>query len=186
VLSFDATARATFTCASTPAGPATALVRVNEVATGTAASAGDEFVELANTGNASADIGAWKLVYRSATGSSDTTLATIPPGTTIPAGGFYLLASTTYTGAVPADLSFSSGLAGAGGAVGLRDASAALVDSVGWGTAANTLVETAPAPAPPATTPTSSIVRLPDGHDSGNNSADFSVTSTATPRGGNH
>ena len=185
-LSFDAVGHVTFTCVTSPPVAGTAFVRVNEVATGTAAAAGDEFVELANTGTAPADVGGWKLVYRSATGSSDTTLGTIPPGTTIPVAGFYLLASTTYTGATPADLSFSSGLAGAGGAVALRDATAGVVDSVGWGTASNALVETAPAPAPPATTPGSSIVRLLDGHDTGNNAIDFTVTSTPTPGAANH
>ncbi len=185
-LSFDAADHATLTCVTTPPPVATAVVRVNEVETGTAAAAGDEFVELANTGTGPADIGGWKLVYRAAAGTSDTTLATIPAGTTISAGGFYLLAGSTYSGGQPADTTFGSGLAGAGGAVGLRDATGGLVDSVGWGTAANAIVEIAPAPAPPATTPGSSIVRLPDGQDTGNNAADFTVTPTPTPRASNH
>lgn len=185
-VSFDGAGHVTLTCVTSPAPPPTAVVRVNEVATGTAALAGDEFVELSNTGGGPADVGGWKLVYRPATGSSDSTLVTIPAGTTIAAGAFYLLGSNAYTGTQPADLSFSSGLAGTGGAVGLRDSSGVLVDSVGWGTATNSLVETAPAPAPPATTPGSSIVRLPDGHDTGNNAADFTVTSSPTPRATNH
>jgi hypothetical protein len=48
------------------------------------------------------------------------------------------------------------------------------------------LVEGAPAAAPPATAaPGSSIVRLPDGHDTNANASDFTVTSTATPRAAN-
>jgi hypothetical protein len=185
LLSFDAAGHATFTCVTSPAAAGVAAVRVNEIATGTATAAGDEFVELANAGTAQADLGGWKLVYRSATGSSDTTLGTIPVGTTLPAGAFYLFASTTFTGPAP-DVSFSSGLAGAGGAVGLRDPTGALADSVGWGIATNALVEAAAAPAPPATTPGSSIVRIPDGHDTGNNSADFTTTATPTPGAANH
>jgi hypothetical protein len=185
VLSFDAAGHATFTC-ETSQPVDTPVVRVNEVATGSAAGAGDEFVELANTGTGPVDIGGWKLVYRSATGSSDAALGTIPAGTVVAAGAFYLLASGAYTGAQPADVTFASGLAGTGGGVGLRDAAGGLVDSVGWGTAANALVEGAPAPAPPSTTPGSSIVRLPDGHDTGNNATDFTVTSTQTPRAANH
>ena len=85
-LSFDGAGHATLTCVipSPPAGAT--VVRVNEIATGTAAAAGDEFVELVNTGTGPADVGGWKLVYRSAAGSSDTTLGTIPAGTTIAAG----------------------------------------------------------------------------------------------------
>ena len=68
----------------------------------------------------------------------------------------------------------------------MRDATGALIDSGGWGTATNALVEGSPAPAPPATAaPGSSIVRIPDGHDTNVNSADFAVTATATPRTAN-
>jgi hypothetical protein len=38
---------------------------------------GDEFVEIANTGTAEADLSGWKLVYRSGTGTSDVSLGTL-------------------------------------------------------------------------------------------------------------
>jgi hypothetical protein len=183
---YDTAGKATLTCAVAPPPPGSGVVRVNEVQTGTTGSAADEFVELSNTGSATIDIGGWKVVYRSASGTSDTTLATIPTGTTLAAGGFYLLAGGAYAGAAAPDQSFSAGLASTGGGVGVRDASGALVDSVGWGTAANALVEGSPAAAPPSTTvPGSSIARLPDGHDTNANAADFTITSTATPRAAN-
>ena len=107
-------------------------------------------------------------------------------GTTLPAGRFYLLGGSGYAGAATADQSFAAGLAGTGGGVGIRDTAGVLVDSVGWGTAANALVEASPAPAPPATAaPGSSIARIPDGHDTNANAADFTVSSSATPRGAN-
>jgi Lamin Tail Domain len=169
-------------CVATTSVPAAPSVHVNEVQTGTSGSAADEFVELVNSGTAPADIGGWKVVYRSSAGSSDTALATIPSGTTLAADGLYLLGGSAYAGAVAPDQSFGSGLAAAGGAVGLRNASGSLVDGVGWGSASNTLVEGAAAPAPPATaSPGSSIARLPDGHDTDDNAADFIVSSTATP-----
>jgi hypothetical protein len=162
-------------------------VLVNEVATGITGGAADEFVELFNPGTTALSIAGWKVVYRSATGTSDTTLATIPAGTTIPPGGFYLLGGSDYSGAATADQSFATGLAATGGAVGIRDSTAALVDSVGWGTATNTLVEGTAAPAPPATAaPGSSIIRLPDGDDTNANAADFTITATATPKAANH
>jgi hypothetical protein len=160
---------------------------VNEVATGTTGAAADEFVELYNAGASAVDVSGWKVVYRSASGTSDTTLATVPAGTSIAAGGFYLLGGSGYAGAATPDQSFGTGLASTGGAVGVRDASANLVDGAGWGTATNALVEGAAAAAPPATaSPGSSIVRLPDGHDTDSNAADFTVTSTASPRAANH
>jgi len=137
----------TLACIASPSG--TAVVRVNEVGTGTSASGADEFVELANSGTAAADISGWKLVYRSATGTTDVALATVPAATTLAVGGFYLLGGASYGGAKPPDESFSPDLAAPGGAVGLRDGASALIDSVGWGTATNALVEGAAAPAPP-------------------------------------
>jgi hypothetical protein len=182
---YDALGVVTLTChGGRSAG--SPVVRINEIQTGTSSSAADEFVELSNTGTTPADLGGWKVVYRSASGTSDTTLATIPDGTTLAPGGFYLLGGSAYDGSAPADQSFSSGLASTGGGVGVRDASGALVDSAGWGSATNALVEGSAASAPPATSaPGSSIARLPDGHDTNLNSTDFTVTSTATPRSAN-
>jgi hypothetical protein len=151
---------------------------VNELSTGTSASASDEFVEIVNAGDAAVDLGGWKLVYRSASGSSDVTLATLPAGTSLAAGGFLLFGGSGYAGSHAADQSFTTGLAAAGGAVGLRDANGALVDGVGWGSAANGLVEGAPAAAPPASAPPGAgIGRHPDGHDTNDNAADFAGAS---------
>jgi hypothetical protein len=183
-LSYDPAGRATFTCMPGPSGAA--VVRINEVATGTTVSAGDEFVELVNTGSAGADLSAFKLAYRSAAGSSDVVLATVPSGTTLAPGGFYLFGGGAYAGARHADQTFAGGLAATGGGVGLRDAGGTLVDSIGWGTATNAFVEGHAAAAPPATAPPgASDVRLPNGHDTNDNAADFSVAAAATPGGGN-
>ena len=73
-------------------------VRVNELMTGSTSSAANEFVELVNAGGAAADVGGWKLVYRSAAATGDVTLVTFPSGTTIPAGGFYLAGGAAYPG----------------------------------------------------------------------------------------
>jgi len=183
-IAYDAEGHVTLTCVRTTGGGggADSNVRVNEVQTGTTGSAADEFVELVNVGTGAADIGGWKVVYRSAAGTSDVTLATIPTGTTIPAGGFFLLGGSAYAGAHAADGSFSTAIAATGGGVGVRDSTGTLLDGAGWGTATNALVEGTAAPAPPATAPPgSSIVRKPDGHDTNANSVDFSISSTATP-----
>ncbi len=164
-----------------------AVLRLNEFMTGTTGSAADEFVEIVNVGSAAADLSGYKLVYRSASGTSDVSLATIPSGTTLAAGGFYLFGGSAYAGSPPPDQSFSTGLASTGGGLALRDASGTAVDSLGYGNAVNAFVRGAPAPAPPAVAPPgNSDVRLPDGHDTGNNSADFTVSTTPTPRSANH
>ena len=51
----------------------------------------------------------------------------------------------------------------------------------------NAFVESHPASAPPTTgAPGSSTVRLPDGHDTNDNAADFSVSASPTPGSSNH
>jgi hypothetical protein len=98
----------------------------------------------------------------------------------------YLFSGSGYAGAKPADQAFSAGLAGTAGGIGLRDAAAKLVDSTGYGTATNAFVETHAATAPPSTAPPgSSDIRLPDGHDTDDNSADLAVTAAPTPGGPN-
>jgi len=186
-IAYDAAGHATLTCGvTTGGGGGTPTVRINEVQTGTAGSAADEFVELVNAGTTAADVSGWKIVYRSAAGTTDTTLATIPDGTTIAPGGFYLLGGSAYAGAGVANQSFGSAIAATGGGVGVRDSTGALVDGVGWGTATNALVEGTAAAAATATAPPgSSIVRKPDGHDTNDNAADFTVSDTATPGASN-
>jgi Lamin Tail Domain/Collagen triple helix repeat (20 copies) len=182
-LTYDASAHAVFTCT---AAPTEVTIRVNEFSTGTSASATDEFVELVNSGTSTADLSGYKLVYRSGAGTSDVSLATIPDGTTFAAGAFYLFGGSGYAGAKTANQTFSAALAASAGGIGLRDAAGKLVDSVGYGTATNLFVETRPAPAPPATAvPGSSDIRLPDGADTDDNGADFTVTAAPTPGGPN-
>ena len=183
-ISYDAARRASITCV---ASGNEATIRVNEFMTGVTGAATDEFVEIVNSGSSAADLSGWKLVYRSATGSTDTVLATIPEGTTLAAGAFYLFGGSGYVGPPTADQSFSAGLASTAGGLGIRNPNGDLVDSVGWGsTAANGLVEGTPAPAPPTTAaPGSSDVRKPDGHDTNDNSVDFTVATPPTPRATN-
>jgi hypothetical protein len=168
-------------------GGGSAGLTVNEVMTGITGAASNEFVELYNGGSAAVDLSGYKLVYRSSAGTSDVTLGTIPSGTTLVAGGFYLFGGSDYAGSATPDQSFSASLAATGGGVALRDTSGTIVDSMGYGDAANAFVEAHPAPAPPAAaSPGNSAVRLPDGHDTNDNSADFSVSASPTPKAANH
>lgn len=166
-------------CVTAPQGP---LVVVNEVMTASPTSAASEFVELVNAGGSAADLGGYRLVYRSSTGTSEETLANVPAGTTLDAGARYVFGGTTFWGS--SNQKYNSGLAAAGGGVGLRNSAGELLDSVGYGSGTtNAFVEGAPALAPKAG---ASISRLPDGHDGNYNAQDFSSTSPPTPGAVNH
>jgi hypothetical protein len=118
-------------------------------------------------------------VYRAATATSDS-FVLVAFSRSIPAGGYLLAAGSGYGGS--SDVQFGAGgLSDTGGAVGLRDPSGAVVDSVGWGSANNLLVEGAAATAPANGM---SIARQPNGHDTKHNDVDFVVGAT-TPGASN-
>jgi len=171
-------------CVVSPAPPAP--VRINEFSTGTEAALTDEFVEVVNAATEPADLSGYRLVYRSGAGTSDVSLGTLPDGTVLAAGGFLLFGGAGYAGAHPADRSFGTSLASAGGGIGLRDPTGALLDSVAWGTATNAFAEGTVAAAPPiAPAPGKSSGRHPDGNDTNDNLADFTIIDAPSPGGPN-
>jgi hypothetical protein len=184
-ISYDATQRAVITCV-VAGGTDAPAVKINEFSTGVSGAATNEFIELFNAGAIAADLGGVRIVYRSAGGTSETTLAKVPPATQLAPGAFYLLGGSGYSGAESADQSFGTALSSTGGSIGIRSSDGGLLDAVGYGTAANGLGEGQPAPAPPLTpSPGSSGIRLPDSADTDDNATDFRVTATPTPRGRN-
>lgn len=173
-ISYDGSGIAQIKCVAGSGGSATILV--NEFSVGVEGALGDEFVEIVNTGTAAADLSGWKLVYRSGAGTSDVSLGTLADGTMLAPGAFFLFGGSAYSGAHPADKSFSAGLASAAGGVAIKDADGNIVDSVGWGDATNAFVEGTTAAAPTiAPAPGKSDARHPDGHDTNVNSADFTI-----------
>jgi outer membrane biosynthesis protein TonB len=168
-------AAGTSTAASVTWPPSAGLV-VAEVVTG-GASASDEYVEIANSGSSVADLGGLELVYASASGTTVTRKVVFDSPIPLDPNRHFLLANASGTYAADADATYTGGFAADGGAVALRRTDGAVIDSVGWGTAANAFVETTPAPAPPAR---SSIERLPGGpggnlRDTNDNAADFVI-----------
>jgi hypothetical protein len=158
-------------------------VVVNEVKTGSATSADDEFVELYNPCTMAINLTGATLVHRAATGTTETLIITL--NETIAAGGYVLVAGLNYTGAGTPDQTYGGTgmLAQTGGGVGLRDTAQSLVDSMGYGTGStNALIEGAPAAAPANG---QSIARTPNGTDTNHNDADFAVATTPSPRAAN-
>jgi hypothetical protein len=142
------------------------------VQTGSAASAGEEFVELHNIGDAAAPVAGWSLQYHSAggdCGKSWSKKADLVGG--IPAGGYFLLAAKDYLSTV--DGRFSAGLAAAGGSVRVMDASGGEVDAAAWGT--GTCGHGAAAKAPAGG---QSLERQ---SDTGVNATDFAVQNNPSP-----
>jgi hypothetical protein len=163
---------------------------INELQTQTTQSASEEFVELYNPCTTAVSVGGFKLGYRAATNTSpasssdSSTLYTFSGS--LAAGAYFVVGGSSFGGTKNGTL--SSGLA-TSGAVALRDAGGAIVDSVAYGTvtAGNAFIETAAAPTPPSVaSPGGSIERTPNGTDTDDNSHDFTTTTTATPGVANH
>jgi endonuclease G, mitochondrial len=150
----------------------------------------DEFVEIFNRGADPVDLNGYRLVYRSATGSGDVAVpfATWSTTTVIPPGGYYLIASTSYDGAVTPNLQYNPttcqcSMGGAGGGLALRlgaNNTGAILDSVGWGTATNLFVEGTVTAAPAANN--SQSRQLNGCQDSDNNASDFTSVIPSAPR----
>jgi DNA/RNA endonuclease G (NUC1) len=152
--------------------------------------ANDEFIELHNTSSTSVDLNGYRLVYRSATGTNDLTLAAWTTSAVIPAGGYYLIANTAYDGSAAPNITYDSAvcscsMGAGGGGLAIRQGAAntgTIIDSVGWGTATNAFVETAVTTAPANN---DSKARLAGGcQDTDNNANDFSTLTPSAPRNG--
>lgn len=103
-------------------GPDTDHVVISEFAPAGPGGADDEFVELYNPLPTETDVGGYTVWYRPPTTTSSGNfflMATIPAGTRMPPGGYYLLGGRTYSGP-PADASFKQQqLSGDGGQIWL-------------------------------------------------------------------
>lgn len=148
--------------------------------------ADDEFVEIHNTSSAPVDLNGYRVVYRSASGTNDVgPFAQWTTSTVIPAGGFYLIASTNYDGPATPNITYNPAtcacsMGAAGGGLAIKNSSDVIIDSVGWGTATNAFVETAATSAPGNN---NSQARNQNAcQDTDNNSNDFSNVVPAAPR----
>jgi hypothetical protein len=123
-------------------------IEINEVQTGTTTTPNQQFVELYNPATTAADVSGWQLEYTSAaagrSGTVITTLATLPAGTVIAPGGYYLIGGAGYVaaGTQPDDnQSFTQAstteLSPQGGGIAIADSTGFAVDSLGYGVKTN-------------------------------------------------
>jgi hypothetical protein len=163
--------------------PASTGLLVAEAVTG-GASASDEYAEVYNAGGAPADLGGCELIYVTATGATTTRKALFASPLMLVPGAHLLVANSAGVYGPSADVTYTGGLASDGGSLALRHVAGAVIDALSWGTAGNSYVEGAVAPAPPAG---SSLERRPGGSsgnwvDSNDNAADWVVRSNPVPQ----
>lgn len=153
---------------------------ISEVQTASVSDASQEFVELHNPTNASISLDNWTLEYASSAGTTWTKKSTLSGS--VPAFGFFLVSTAGYAAG---DAVMSSGLAGAGGHIRIKNSNDTIIDVVGWGTATHPEGSAISAPAAGG-----SIERMPgrlnslagNGEDSNNNSVDFILRDVAEPQ----
>ncbi|HEX5465507.1 MAG TPA: lamin tail domain-containing protein [Candidatus Limnocylindrales bacterium] len=164
--------------------PPSSGLLISELQTG-GASASDEFVELYSAASEPIDLVGLELAYASASGATVTRKASWDTSLLVEPGAHLLIANEGGAYAGIADQTYSGGFAATGGAVVLRDSSGTTIDALAWGTAANDLVEGAPAPAPDAG---QSLERLPgglagSGIDTNDDASDFALRDAPDPQG---
>jgi predicted extracellular nuclease len=153
--------------------------------------AADEFIELYNLSSEAVDISGWK-VQGSNSSAAVSIRATIPIETTLNPGCYYLLTNRStsggpYSGAVPGDLTFATGITDDGG-IAVTLANTTIVDQVGM-SSGSAFKEGEPLPALSGTSNNidQSYQRKPggslgNGTDTDDNSNDFDLISPSTPR----
>ncbi|HEX5305764.1 MAG TPA: lamin tail domain-containing protein [Dyella sp.] len=145
----------------------------------------DEFVELINAGSTALDVSGYRLNGSNASGTVGTRL-TLPAGTSIAPGCHLLLTNTSssgYSGSVPGDLSYSTGVTDTGG-LALLDAAGTIIDQVGL-SSGSAYLEGTPLASLGSSNTDQSYIRSSNAaglpNDSGDNSADFVVLRPSAP-----
>lgn len=159
-----------------------AKILISEVQiTGGTGKANNDFVEFYNPNDAPFNLNGYRLVKRTKTGVSDTSMKSWIADTLIPAKGYYLWANSDYIdialtpdATTTATLSNDNGVAVRFGA----ENTGAIIDSVGWGEAQNNFVESQPFNENPIAN--QSISRQSES-DTDNNANDF-IKSKPTPK----
>jgi hypothetical protein len=159
----------------------------------------DEILEIYNTSDRTVDIGGAQVFYTSASGGSRSGRATVPMGTRLPPGGFFLFAGSGYSVApMPDATAWTMGASDSGGSWSLEHGGTVL-DRVCWGTAVASICEgTALAPLSPSSSgsyerkanATSTAPSMSSGadasagnrHDTNDNGADFVLRATREPQ----
>jgi predicted extracellular nuclease len=148
----------------------------------------DEFIELFNPTAALIDIGGWKIRGSNAGGTVGDR-ATIPVGTTLGAGCYFLAtnsAASGYSGGVGGNLTYGTGITDDGG-IALTRSDNSIVDQVGMSASAAAAFREGTPLASLGNTTASNLnrgyARTPTpGTDTDNNAVDFALTTPSDPQ----
>lgn len=156
-------------------GGCTMKVVINELKTdGTTAN--DEMVELYNPSPCAVPLGSWELKYESSAGNAGAAGHKFATGDSIAANGYLVLTPGGST-------SWTAGMSGTAGQVGLLDDKGKVVDAVAYGTVTSGDYREKTSATAPASG--GSIGRSPNGVDSDNNKADFKTYPAPSPGAAN-
>lgn len=152
--------------------------------------AADEFVELYNLSAAPVDLSGW-LIRGSNSSGTISTRATIPSGTILNPGCYYLVTNSStsggpYSGSVPGDLTFATGITDDGGIALTLPGGATIIDQVGM-SAGSAYKEGTPLASLGSSNLDRGYERKPggaagSGTDTGNNSSDFQLIAPSDPQ----
>lgn len=163
---------------------------ISQFQPGTTASANDEFVEIHNNSSSPVDLNGYRVVYRSANGSTDVAnpFAAWSTSTILQPGQYYLIASTSYSGAPTPNITYNPSvclcsMSATAGGLAIRQGpndTGAIIDAVGWGSATNIFFEGTRTTAPGSG---NSQERKQSGcQDTDNNANDFQTLTPFAPR----
>jgi len=157
-----------YVSAATPNGLVISKIQI----TGGTGKTGEDFVSIYNGSAAPIDLNGLRLVKRTKSGTSDTILKSWTTSTLVSPGAYHVWANSDFAATIHADSSSSQTISN-DNAVALRQSSGGeIIDSVGWGEAANIFVETEPFPLNPEG---GQYIERIDNIDTNNNSLDFQI-----------
>jgi predicted extracellular nuclease len=159
---------------------ATTHLVISEVQIAGSGRVNEDFIEIYNPTSSNVDLDGYRIVKRTASGTSDSSIKSWNSETIIPAHGHYLWANSSWAPSVTPDTTTASTLAANNG-IALRQGpmdTGTIIDSVAWGTATNAFVETSPFPTNPGAN--ESLERV--GDDTNNNSVDFVLQTNPNPQ----
>jgi cysteine-rich repeat protein len=176
---------------------ATTAIVISEFGTRGAGGAADEFFEIYNAGGREIDISGWEIRKYAASGTVSP-CGTLPSGTALRAGQFFLIGWPLYVGPTADFVVACTSIADTGGSLEIRDAGGRRIDLVGWGSAM--VVEGVPLSSMPlgsgasyerraldcstsgTMAPGGDDAALGNSYDSDDNSMDFVVQMTRDPQ----
>ncbi len=110
--------------------------------TGGTGKTAEDFVSIYNASATPIDLNGLRLVKRTKSGTTDTILKSWTTSTILNAGAYHVWANTDFAATIKADSSSSQTISNDNGVAIRQSSGGEIIDSVGWGEAANSFVET--------------------------------------------